>query len=85
MTKWIYESPERGIVTRRPTLSLDNITKELEINKGYWMDLRTLRAIGKRYYQERELRDKNPQLMELWQSYQTMLKLLQDGGDDGDL
>lgn len=86
MTKWIYESPDNGdTVTRRPTMSLDDIDKELQIHKHHWMDLRTLRAIGKQYYHEREMREKHPQLMEVWESYQTLIKLLQDGGSHVDL
>ena len=66
---------------RRPTLSLDDITKEIQVSKHHWMDLRTLRAIGKQHYHEREMRERYPQLEELWNSYQTMLKLMQEQRD----
>lgn len=82
MPRWIYESPDGGeTVTRRPTLSLDNMTKEMQVSKEHWMDLRTLRVIGKQHHHEREMRERYPQLEELWNSYQTMLKLLQEKRD----
>lgn len=86
MTKWIYESPDKGdVVTRRPSLSYDEIYKELQIQKNEWMDLRSLRAIGKQYHYEKGMREQHPQLMEAWESYQTLLKLLSEGKRDVDL
>ena len=72
-------------MTRRQTLSLNEIYQELQVQKDQWMDLRTLRALGKQYYHEVKMRERNPQLMELWESYQTMLKLVQNEVTDGNL
>lgn len=49
------------------------------------MDLRTLRVIGKQFYHEKQIREQNPQLMELWESYQTMLKLVQEGNTNANV
>jgi hypothetical protein len=85
MGDWIYETPDGGkTVTRRPSRSIDDMSKEMEIIKDAWMDLRTLRKIGKQHYREKMLREQNPQLMELWESYQTMLRLLSDRDRDRD-
>lgn len=72
-------------MTRRPTLSVDEIHRELQLQKDQWMDLRTLRVLGKQFYHEKQMREQNPQLMELWESYQTMLKLVQEGNTNANV
>jgi hypothetical protein len=82
---WIYESPDGGkTVTRRASRSANDMAKEIELYKDAWMDLRSLRKLGKQHYHERRMREQNPQLMELWESYQTMLKLLNNEDRDDD-
>ena len=71
-------------MTRRASRSANDMAKEIELYKDAWMDLRSLRKLGKQHYHERRMREQNPQLMELWESYQTMLKLLNNEDRDDD-
>lgn len=79
-TKWIYESPDNGkTVIRRPSMSYNDEDRELDVNDdGSWLTLNRLREIGRDHAQGIAMRQKHPQLKELWDSYQTMLFLLRE-------
>lgn len=79
LQKWIFESPDNGkTVTRRSVSKHNEDHKELSLDEGHWLTITELRTIGKQHIHESAMRTRYPQLMELWNSYQTMLSLLRD-------
>lgn len=80
LNRWIFESPDNGkTVTRRLMAGYGDDHREVRVDdNGPWLTLTELRHIGKQHIQESAMRTRYPQLMELWNSYQTMLSLLRD-------
>lgn len=78
MSSWIYESQDGGkTITRRRSGAPDD-TREMEVWKDQWYSLKRLRELGEVHAFETAMRQRYPQLMEMWESYQTMLALLKE-------
>ena len=79
MTNWIYESPDGGrTIFRRPFGNISNAAKEqmIAVSSGEWIDMSELIKMANRSIEEQCLRHKHSALNDLWDSYQTMLKLI---------
>lgn len=79
MSKWLFESPDGGeTIIRRPSLMISDENREIlvEPDGDIWLSITDLRTLGRRHLAEHRLRMDNPHLMELWNQYQVMLKLL---------
>lgn len=86
MSEWIFESSDKGktIVRRLPHSTSDEDREIMLMPDGSeWLSIAELRRIGKMHVEEQRLRAANPQLMELWKQYRTMLGLV-SGGEHGD-
>lgn len=79
MNNWIYETPDGGKTLFRRTISTDVREMRFMIDKKEkWLSISELRHIGKNHLKEEQLREQYPMLMELWNQYQTLFKLLED-------
>jgi len=83
MVEWIYESPDGGKTIYRRVLGKHeaSLGRQCQVAPGVWFSIDQLKELGKQVYQQQCLRLEYPALNQLWEEYQTMLKLVRNQGE----
>lgn len=79
MTEWIYESPNCGkTIYRRPIGRHTARERLVALGNGDFVAMDELIKMAENAIKEQCLRHEHPNLRDLWDSYQTMKRLVQN-------
>lgn len=79
MTSWIYETPDNGKTVFRREMNNHVASKELEVEMNIWFSIEELKQFGKFKARQEHLHNSFPMLKELWQEYQMMFAMIDNG------
>lgn len=78
MTSWIYESPDGGKTIYRRVMGKHekDTVRQIQVAANVWFSMDQLKEFGRQAYVQQCMRHEHPVLEQLWNDYQTMLRLL---------
>ena len=79
MTEWIYETPDNGKTITRRVSGVHETARHLQISSSEWVPQSQIIEIARQALKEQCIRHEYPVVNELWEQYQTMLRLVSNG------